>query len=71
MLTYLLAAAGLATVCVLWFLIQRSAGTLGDPPCRRPELDCEGCAHGDDGTTPHSPGCYRRGAATSPSAPLD
>ncbi len=42
-MTYLLAVVGLAGACVLWYAVQRWAGTLGKPPCGEVEPDCDDC----------------------------
>jgi hypothetical protein len=45
--SYLLAVLGLAAVCVLWYGVQRWAGTLGRVGCHEAEPDCDDCDLGE------------------------
>jgi hypothetical protein len=54
--TYVLAVLALAAACVLWYLVQRWAGTAVEPGCPEAEADCADCE--------------RREVAGSPSAAL-
>jgi hypothetical protein len=41
--SYVLAILGLMGACVLWYAVQRWAGTGERPLCREAEPDCEEC----------------------------
>ena len=54
-MNHLIAVLCLAVACIVWYLLQRAAGTAGEAECEEDEAHCDDCASRTDrcpGTAP-------------------
>jgi hypothetical protein len=64
--TYILAVLSLSAACMLWYLIQRWAGKLDEPPCEDAGSDCESCYRRDEAARVEGMGRARQGGFPRP-----